>query len=605
MTMHITIRHVARALLLAGLALIVVALPARAQETDAASDDMGAAMETAADTAVEAPESVPAEAGVKDSARQTVRAVRDASTDMGSALRSGGQSAVAQGRKLWQEAMLPALQRMAAAVPGVLKALLLLLAFWIAGSIAGVCVRKLLNLTRIDDRAVRDWGLESLLKRPDGTLRSFAGMVGGVVKWVLLLFGFVAFFNALNLAMVAGPLQHVLDRIVGVVPSLLKATVILLLYWALAAVVRLAVTRLLGAVKFDERAGKHLAAAPDGKPAAGPSAMIGRLVFYVILLFGVPPFLQALGQQALVRPLQDMLSKALSFLPNVMGAAIIVVVGRIVASIVREVTGNFLAASGIDAGAGKLGLSKVLGSAKVSDIAAKLAYVFILVPIVVAAVDSLGIKVISDPIKATLQSILGAVPELLVATVIVIVGCVVAKVVRSLVETFLGGVGFDALPGRLGLDFLKPKAGQASLSGGVGAAVAVVIMLITAQQASATLHFDQLAALLRRFVEYLPNLVVGILILLAALSLGKYVGELVKNALGAQAHGHSLACVARYAIVLLGAGMALEQLGVGKEIVMIAVSAVLGGAALALGLAFGLGGQYRAKDTVERWSRDK
>jgi hypothetical protein len=108
----------------------------------------------------------------------------------------------------------------------------------------------------------------------------------------------VAFFNALNLAMVAGPLQNILDRIVGAIPNLLKAAVILFVYWVVAAVVRAGVTRALGAMKFDSRFGKHLAVpAADGTQPPTPSAMIGRLLFYVILLFGVPPFLQALGQQ--------------------------------------------------------------------------------------------------------------------------------------------------------------------------------------------------------------------------------------------------------------------------------------------------------------------
>lgn len=543
--------------------------------------------------------------GVIETGRQSLQAVGEATSELGGSLRSGGRQAVDQSRQLWQDVLLPTAQRVAAALPGLLKALVLLLAFWGVGILAGACVRKLLNLTKLDDRAVRDWGLESLLKKPDGQMRSLAGLAGGAVKWLLLLFGIVAFFNAVNLSIVAGPLQNVLDRIVGAVPGLIKAAAILFVYWVLAAVARAGVTRALGVLKFDAHAGKHLSVPQEGGRAAlAPSAMIGRLLFYVILLFGVPPFLQALGQQALVAPLQDMLSKALGFLPNLFAAAIILVVGRIVATIVREVVGNFLAASGADAGAEKLGLGKVLGANKLSCIVSKIAYFFIFIPILVSAVDSLGIKAISEPIKAMLQNILEAVPALLVATVIVAVGYVVAKVVRSLVEAFLSGVGLDALPGRLGLAFLEAKEGQMAPSKLVGAALAVVIMLITAQQASASLRFNQLAGLLGRVVEYLPNLAVGLVILLAALSLGKYLGSLVAGSLGGHAHANVLAGVARYAVILLGVSMALEQLGVGEEILLVAVGALLGCSALALGLAFGLGGKDRARELIERWSRN-
>ncbi len=581
-----------------GLASLIVALAlslpaAYAQESNTA--DINTAIE----------KNTGASQGVLATGRQSVQALGEATSELGGSLRTGSRSAVGQGRKLWQDVMLPAAQRLAAALPGVLKAIVLLLAFWLVGKLAGACVRKLLSLTSIDERAVRDWGLDSLLKKADGGTRSLAGLAGCAVKWFFILFGFVAFFNALNLAMVAGPLQNVLDRIVGAVPSLIKAAAILFLYWVIAALARAAVTRTLNAMKFDARFGKHLAMPQGEGQAVTPSVMIGKLLFYVILLFGVPPFLQALGQQALVYPLQDMLSKALGFLPNLFAAAIILIVGRIVATIVREVVCNFLAASGADAGAEKLGLGKVLGANKLSSIVSKIAYFFIFIPILAQAVDSLAIKAISDPIKATLQNILEAIPALMVALIIVIIGCVVAKVVRSMVETFLSGVGLDALPKRLGLAFLETKEGQMPPSGLVAAAVAVVIILITAQQASASLGFSQLADLIRRVVEYLPNLVVGLVILLAALSLGKYVGSLVSHSLGSHANAGMLSIVARYSVILLGVSMALEQLGVGNEIVMIALGALLGGSALALGLAFGLGGKDRASKLIEGWSRDK
>ncbi len=543
--------------------------------------------------------------GLVSTGRKSVQAVGEATAEFGGTLHAGGRQGIDQGRKLWREVLVPVWQRLAAAAPGVLKGVLLLLAFWVTGIVAGAAVRKLLNLTKIDDRAVRDWGLEGMLKQADGTTRSLAGLAGGAVKWLLLLFGFVAFFNALNLGMVAAPLQNIVSRIFNAIPNLIKAAAILLVYWVLASLARMGITRLLAAIKFDSRAARHLAC-PTAEGEAGttpPSVMIGRLVFYIILLFGVPPFLQALGQQALVAPLQAMLAKTLNFLPNLFAAAIIFVVGRIVAGIVREVVGNFLAASGADTGAEKLGIGKMLGEYKLSQIAAKIAYFFILIPILVSAVDSLGIKTLSDPMKATLQSILAGVPALLVAAIIVIIGCVVARVVRSLVESLLAGIGLDRLPERIGLDFLAAKPGQKPISTIIGAAVAVIIILITAQQAAASLQFDQLAGLLRKLVEYLPNLVVGLVILMAALSLGRYLSGLVTGALGANPNAALLSGVTRYAVFLLGFSMALEQFGIGEEIVMIAVSALLGGAAIAVGLAFGLGGKAQAQAWIEQWRK--
>jgi hypothetical protein len=526
--------------------------------------------------------------------------IGEATAEVGGAVKTGGASVVEEGRRLWQQAVLPMLQRTAGAVPVVIKAFVLLLGFWIVARLVGAGVSKTLAFTRLDEKAARDWGLEGLLKDTEGRPLSLEKLAGGLVKWLILLFGFVAFFNALDLQMVAGPLQNIVDRIVGVVPNLLKAFVILFAYWVVASLVRLAVTKALGAVRFDTRVARFFPAREEKGQAVGPSALAGRLLFYLVLLFGIPPFLQALGQEALVAPLQEMLAKALGFIPNIFAAALILVIGNIVAVIVREVATSFLSAAGADRAAERLGFGKVFGGKTLSGIAGTIAYFFILVPIIISALDSLQITAISEPVRNTLQTVLSAVPAILVATIIVIIGYAVARVVRGLVESLLSGLGFDTLLSRAGLDFLMPKPVAVSLSSVVGTVVMIVILLLTAQQALASLGFAQLAALLNRLVTYLPDLAVGLFILLAALSLGRYVGGLVEKATYASPYSGALSAVARYAIMFLGFGMALDEMGVSRRIVTAAVTAAVGGAALAVGLAFGLGGKDKAKEIIER-----
>ncbi len=532
--------------------------------------------------------------------RAVLQSANEATTEVGSTLKSGGSEVVRQGSGLWHGVAVPTLARFAGALPSVVKAVILLGAFWIVALLAGASVSKLLHLTRLDDLAARDWGLGGFLKSKQGQSRSLAKLIGGVVKWLILLFGFVAFFNALNLAMVAGPLQNVVDRIIGVIPNLLQAAVILFVYWVIAAMVRMAVTKGLGALRFDERAGKYFPTREVNGVPVGPSVLAGRLLFYVILLFGIPPFLQALGQQALVAPLQQMLGKTLAFLPNIVAASIILFVGVMIAMIVREVVTNFLVATGADTGAERLGFGRVFGQKKLSGVVGAIAYFFIIIPIVMAAVDSLQISAISDPVKATLERVLAAVPALLVAAVILAIGYIVARVIRGLVQSLLSGMGFDALPEKLRLGFLQPQEGHASLSVIAGSVVMFVILLLTAQQALDTLGFTQLSALADQIVRYLPSLFVGLLILMATLSLSQIVGNLVSQATQGSPHTRLVSGVAKYAILFLGVGMALDQLGVGTQIVTTAVGAVLGGTALALGLAFGLGGKDKAKEMIDK-----
>ncbi len=505
-----------------------------------------------------------------------------------------------RGRRIWTDVLQPMLQRLAAGLPAILKAFGLLAVFWLVALLVGAGVRKALELTNLDDRAATNLGLDKMLEGEGGKRRSIAAMAGTGVKWVILAFGFLAFFDALQLSMVAGPLQNILDKITGVIPSLLQAAVILAVYWLVATLLKLAATKGLEAVGFDARAEKYIATREVKGEPVGPSGMVGRLLFYVVLLFGIPPFLDALGQESLVAPLREMLGKVFEFLPNIIGAVILLFIGKIVATIVREIVTNFLAAAGADRLAERFGIGKGEGARKLSEIGGVVVFFFVLIPIIVAAVDSLQMKAISDPIKGTLEQLLSAIPLLFVAVVIFAIGYFVAKAVRGLVESFLSGVGFDSLPQRFGLGFLEPKGDGPTLSSIAGTVVMAIILLLTAEQALASLELGELSQMVGSLIGYLPSLLVGLAIILAALSLGSYVGRLVEEALSGTEYSGVVSTVAKYAIVFLGFSMGLSQLGVGREIIQVAVSAVLGGSALALGLAFGLGGRERAKEIIER-----
>jgi small-conductance mechanosensitive channel len=164
-------------------------------------------------------------------------------------------------------------------------------------------------------------------------------------------------------------------------------------------------------------------------------------------------------------------------------------------------------------------------------------------------------------------------------------------------------VGFDRLPEKTGLPFLSPGEGRATLSSIGGTVVMLIVLLLTLQQALATVRLVSLAAFVAWVIAYLPNLAVGLLILLVALSLGRFVGQLVSSASKGSGSGALVGGIAKYAIIFLGAGMALTQLGVSQEIVVSTVSMVFGAAALALGLAFGLGGRDRAKEFIDKLGR--
>ena len=135
-----------------------------------------------------------------------------------------------------------------------------------------------------------------------------------------------------------------------------------------------------------------------------------------------------------------------------------------------------------------------------------------------------------------MEQLLSAIPLIFVAILVTAVGFFIARAIKGLVESFLAGVGFDGLPERMNLAFLVPKSG-ARLSNIAGSAVMAIILLLTAQQALQTLELDSLSAMVGGLLGYLPQLLAGVVIILAALSLGTYVSGLIAQVMGGTPQG--------------------------------------------------------------------
>jgi hypothetical protein len=108
-----------------------------------------------------------------------------------------------------------------------------------------------------------------------------------------------------------------------------------------------------------------------------------------------------------------MVNKVLNYLPNIFTAALILAVGWFVARIVRNIVTNFLAAVGADQMGQRVGLTPVFGGQTLSGVVGLLAYILILVPVLVSALDALALEAITRPTSNMLNTILNALPDIL------------------------------------------------------------------------------------------------------------------------------------------------------------------------------------------------
>lgn len=194
-------------------------------------------------------------------------------------------------------------------------------------------------------------------------------------------------------------------------------------------------------------------------------------------------------------------------------------------------------------------------------------------------------------------------PSLIGAMLVFIVGLIVAAGLSSLVERVLGAVKLDSLLRKLGVEEYTRRAGMELNSGHfVGQLVYWFMTLAFLLAASDILGFFALSSFLRDVLLYLPNLVIAVLIMLAALVVANMVMHLVRaSVMGAKLHAAKFLGSASWWVIMIFGGLAsLVQLGIAVSIINTLITGLIAMMALAGGLAFGLGGKDYAAHLLSK-----
>jgi hypothetical protein len=227
-------------------------------------------------------------------------------------------------------------------------------------------------------------------------------------------------------------------------------------------------------------------------------------------------------------------------------------------------------------------------------------YVLILIPVLIAALNALALEAITQPATNMLDTILGALPAVFAAGLVVAIAYVVGRVVAGLIANLLSGAGFDAVLTRMGLG-KEPAEGERTPSEIVGYLVLVAIMLFASIEALRLLGFESVADLVTQFTAFANQVILGLIIFAIGLYLANLAAKTVQASEAAQAG--LLAMAARVSVLVLAGAMGLRQMGLANEIINVAFGLLLGAIAVAVALAFGLGGRELAARELEEWLR--
>src|SRR5947207_802743 len=209
-------------------------------------------------------------------------------------------------------------------------------------------------------------------------------------------------------------------------------------------------------------------------------------------------------------------------------------------------------------------------------------------------------QAILNALSNALNLVLTFIPRLIGFLVILLVGWIIATLLSKAVALLLRKVGFDRMSDRIGLNRFEQRMGVKMDSAGIlGKIVYWFILLIFLVPAADTLGVPTVSNILNQLVAYIPNVFVAILVLFLGALAGTVVGDLVRGATASARIGspNLFANIARYAIIGFAALIALEQLQIAPALLNELFGAVVAAAAIAFGLAFGLGGQ----DSARRW----
>ena len=388
-------------------------------------------------------------------------------------------------------------------------------------------------------------------------------------------------------------------------PRILIAILILVATWIVARAVQWALDK---AINRSPALKKHV----SGTPHESAGRQLGTIAKLIIWLVGIMAALQFLGIGQILAPINELVTQVFQFLPRLIGAGLIFFIGLIVARIVRRLVEAVLTAANVEGMLGKVGLAgsdrtpvpasdPAIGSggttgatttspaqtrASLARAAGILVFALIIIPVSIAALQVLGIEAISGPAISMLNQILAAIPRILSAALWIGIAFIAAKFLKSIIEAVLPPTGFDQAIQSTGI-----VPATTTPSRVVANVAMVAIILIASIEAAKQLGGGTIALFLAQVTELAGKVIFGTLIIVVGIMLSRIISGLVGSSTGEGGYAQT---IVRYAIIALFTAIGLTFMGLANEIVILAFGLILGSAAVATALAFGLGGRDAA-----------
>ncbi|WP_296244439.1 MULTISPECIES: mechanosensitive ion channel [unclassified Psychrobacter] len=453
-------------------------------------------------------------------------------------------------------------------IGSIIGAILIFIIGWLVALGIAALVRGVLSKINLNQR----------MNSSTGKSYDLEGIISKIVFWFIFIIAISGALSQLNLNSISAPFANMVNQVLTFIPNLIAAIAVGVIGWVIATVARTAINAALAKTSMDER----LSAKAGVKPM---SSTIADMVYWFILLVVLTMVLGQLELDGLFAPLTNMVDKIFSFIPNILIAGVVFVVGYIIAKVVRGIVTNLVSTFDVQKLASRAGLSE---QNSLPNIAGSLAFLVVIIPTIIAALNALKIDVIARPATNMLNKIMEALPNIFMAAAILIVTFYVVRMVANIIKGLLENTQVNQLPAKVGL---QQTMGDKKISDLVGYAIIFFAMLFAAIAAADLLGFEAISAIVTMFIAFGANIILGAVILFIGFWLANIIAGVVERS---EQGSQFLANIVRVLIMGLVLAMGLKAMGIADSIVNLAFGLTLGAVAVAFALSFGLGGQEAA-----------
>lgn len=362
-------------------------------------------------------------------------------------------------------------------------------------------------------------------------------------------------------------------------PNLLVVILILVIGFFIARLLKGIASKLIAKTGIDEKMSSS---------KIKLSRFIGKLIYFLTMILVFMLALEKLGMTSVLEPVKGLLDGFLGFIPNIIGAGLVGYIGYMLATIISELVG--LSGETIQKITPKLRLPENLNLVTIMK---KIVFIFIFIPLLIAALNILNLNAVSEPATSMLQSFFEAIPKILVATIIMILFIIGGRFLSNLVKDLLDSFNVNEFIIKANL---KSIVGNTNVEKLIANLVYVFILLFGIVTAVDKLEFSRLSEMINTVINLGGNILFGLFIL----GIGNWIATVVSNNFMKNDENKFVGSIVRIAIIAIFLAIGLRTMGIADDIINLAFGITLGAVALTVVLSFGLGGRAAAGKQMER-----